>query len=205
VTFARLCKATACRQLKFQAPSRIHTRNRIYTGRHALSSPTLFRIRRPFLRASKRGGALPRGLPQVTAAENLAPSVGEGADPENLAPPLRVFEATDKRHRHCQVGRRALPAINAALIPDLRQCVGRHKAAYRERSPEIRAVRAQTVSVFGSGSWARSAIRVSPRSTCFARRAAPASTAGSSRCAGSMRAGFSAQLFAQAAMSGSAP
>ena len=40
---------------------------------------------------------------------------------------------------------------------------------------------------------------------CSAKRAAAACTAGSSRCDGSTRAGFSAQPLAQAAMSGSAP
>ena len=63
----------------------------------------------------------------------------------------------------------------------------------------------QAASTLDSGSWASSAIRASPCSAWSARRAAAACTAGSSRCDGSMRAGFRAQPLAQAAMSGSAP
>ena len=55
---------------------------------------------------------------------------------------------------------------------------------------------------------ARGRVRPSERARArraSARRAAAACTAGSSRCDGSMRAGFRAQPLAQAAMSGSAP
>lgn len=72
-------------------------------------------------------------------------------------------------------------------------------------APRTVALLRQTASMRGSGSWASSAIRASPRSAWSARRAAAACTAGSPRWGGSMRAGFRAQLFAQAAMSGSAP
>jgi electron-transferring-flavoprotein dehydrogenase len=75
----------------------------------------------------------------------------------------------------------------------------------RSRAEPTPAARPHTTSPRGSGSCASSAIRTRPRSACSARRVAAACTAGSPRLDWSMRAGFSAQLFAHAAMSGSAP
>jgi len=75
-----------------------------------------------------------------------------------------------------------------------------HRALYVALTRAVQEVVVVYTSVLPS-----SAIRVSPRSAWSARRAPAARTAGSSRCEGAMRAGFRAQLFAQVAMSGSAP
>ena len=116
---------------------------------------------------------------------------------------------------HAQDSLRRLGCIRRAVVPmkteDRRvcpSCGNEFSGAVVDVTDGLVTSRASLLGPRRRSAAARGRARPSGRARArraSARRAAAACTAGSSRCDGSMRAGFRAQPLAQAAMSGSAP